>query len=206
MDVQMPGMDGFEATAAIRERERGTGRRTPIVALTAHAMKGDRERCLAAGMDDYLTKPLSGRDLSAALARLGAPTAGAGPTTTPATGKSVPVFDRAAALARVEGDDGLLRKMAGLFVRQADKLLADVRAAAAAGDGPALNRAAHKLNGSAGNFGAARAADAAFRLESLGRGGDPTGSAPLVAALENEVARLRAALDGLLTEEAVCGS
>jgi CheY-like chemotaxis protein len=70
MDVQMPEMDGFEATAAIRARERESGRRVPIVAMTAHAMKGDRERCLAAGMDAYVAKPVAKRDLLEAIARV----------------------------------------------------------------------------------------------------------------------------------------
>ena len=68
MDVQMPVMDGFEATALLREKEKGTGRRQPIVGMTAHAMKGDRERCLEAGMDGYVAKPMHRKDLDAAIA------------------------------------------------------------------------------------------------------------------------------------------
>jgi CheY-like chemotaxis protein len=122
MDIQMPELDGFAATAAIRERENLTGGHVPIVALTAHAMRGDRERCLAAGMDGYASKPLCIEELFEVIARL-VPVAhsaavlagGSGtPVTVPPEQRAEVVFDRVAALARVEGDGELLRKMAAM--------------------------------------------------------------------------------------------
>ena len=193
MDVQMPEMDGFAATAAIREREHATGGRTPIVALTAHAMKGDRERCLAAGMDDYVSKPLRIGDLVETIARLVAP---AGEV----------VFDRAAALAKVEGDGELLRTMIRLFDTQAGKLLPEIRAAGARGDGGALERSAHKIKGSMGTFGAARATEAALRLETMGRDGRLAGTEIHIAELEREVGRLRESLARFTDEGAPCAS
>ena len=161
MDVQMPEMDGFEATAAIRRaRDRRPGGHVPIVAMTAHAMKGDRERCLAAGMDAYVSKPLRVDELFEAIARLVPAAERRRPrrrAPAPAADErpAEAVFDPAAALARVEGDRELLRKMIGLFFAQAEKLLPEIRGAGERGDGKALERAAHKLKGSMGSFGAA---------------------------------------------------
>jgi CheY-like chemotaxis protein len=207
MDVQMPELDGLETTAAIREGERSTGRHLPIVALTAHAMKGDRERCLAAGMDDYVTKPLRIGELCHVLARVVPPAASVAPVSPAvqhqeqANGEPV-VFDRQTALARVEGDLELLRRLVHLFTRQSARLLDEIKAAVARGDGPALERAAHKLKGSLGNLGAVKAAAAAGRLEVLGRRGELATAGAAGAELERDVARLRSALAELLQEKA----
>lgn len=192
MDIQMPEMDGFAATAVIRERERTAGRRTPIVALTAHAMKGDRERCLAAGMDAYVSKPLRVQELFDTIDRLlGTMAAPALAVEKPVPAVATTTFDAQAALARAEGDHDLLRTLAAMFDRQAGKLLPELKAACDRGDGPALERAAHKLKGSMGSFAAAPAVAAAQRLEQMGRAGDLAGSADAWAGLEHEVSRLR---------------
>jgi CheY-like chemotaxis protein len=191
MDVQMPEMDGLEATAAIRAAEAGTGRHTPVVALTAHAMVGHRERCLAAGMDDYLTKPVQPDDLARALAAV----AGLGDPTTPDEG-----VDREALLERVGHSGAFLRGLSGLFREESARLLAEIRAAVAAGDGARLQAAAHALKGAVSNFGAARAVGAARRLEQLGRAGDLRGAAAALGPLEEALQKVEPALDRLLVE------
>jgi two-component system, sensor histidine kinase and response regulator len=212
MDVQMPEMDGFAAAVAIREREKATGSHVPIVALTAHAMKGDRERCLAAGMDAYVSKPLRVEEIFEAIARLVpvASLAAAVPVSSGApavNGRPIEgVFDRSAALARVEGDRNLLRKLIGLFLAQAQKLLPQIREAGESGDGKALERFAHKLKGSMGSFGAGRAAEAALRLEIMGREGAFVQTEEALADLEHEVARLREALTTFTEEGVACAS
>src|SRR5207247_267676 len=149
MDVQMPDMGGFEATRVIRSRERATGSHVAIIAMTAHAMKGDRERCLAAGMDEYLTKPLDPRRLCALVEQMA-----------PDGAPGIDEIERAAeglpprVLARVGGDRQLLAEISRLFVDDAPRHLEGIRRALDVHDGESLRRAAHGLKGSVGNFGA----------------------------------------------------
>jgi CheY-like chemotaxis protein/HPt (histidine-containing phosphotransfer) domain-containing protein len=197
MDVQMPEMDGFEATAAIREREKGTGRRLPIIALTAHALKGDRERCLAAGMDGYLAKPLRSAELFQALQEVvpPAPEVGGGAV---GEARREEVMDRAAALADVGGSDRLLRELAGLFLDECPRMLGEVRAALDQGDAVRLRRAAHSLRGAVTHFGAAAAEAAAGRLEALATADDPGVREEACQALEQEIHKLKPALAALV--------
>ncbi|HEY1191699.1 MAG TPA: PAS domain S-box protein, partial [Gemmata sp.] len=156
MDVQMPEMDGFEATRALRAGEAGTGRRTFVVAMTAHAMKGDRERCLDAGMDDYLSKPIQRSELVRVLdraAREPVPAPPGPPLPAPGSGDEAP-FDRASALARLGGDEELFAEVAGLFQADAQKFLTELREALRADNAEALHRTAHGLKGAAGYLGA----------------------------------------------------
>jgi PAS domain S-box-containing protein len=204
MDVQMPELDGFKATAAIREKEQGNGAHLPVIAMTAHALKGDRERCLAAGMDGYVAKPIQAAELRAALDALVpavAPPcippgpggdAGGARRDGPAAGA---VFDRTALFDYVAGNEELLNRVVRRFQEQAPQLLADVREAIARQDAKALHFSAHTLKGVVGNFFAAPAREAALRLETIGRSGDLAAAADAYAALEREVERLRTALE-----------
>ncbi|HEX3872098.1 MAG TPA: response regulator, partial [Pirellulales bacterium] len=149
MDVQMPEMDGFEATAAIRAREEGNARHIPIVAMTAHAMKGDREQCMASGMDGYVTKPLQPLELFEVVERLGACGNGR-PETTPS---AEPVLDEEVALSRVDGDRELLNELVGIFLRESAQWIAEARQAIETSDLARLHRAAHTVRGAAGNLG-----------------------------------------------------
>jgi HPt (histidine-containing phosphotransfer) domain-containing protein len=157
-------MGGFEATAAIREKERTTGGHIPIIAMTAHAMKGDRERCLAGGMDEYLTKPLDSKRLCTIVESL------ATGTSAPPPGGDEPLVP-SQVLARMGGDHELLAEISRLFVDDAPRHLEKIRAALNARDGEALRRAAHGLKGAAANFDAEGVVAAARALEEVGRDG-----------------------------------
>jgi len=204
MDVQMPEMDGFEATAAIRAREKDLGTHIPIVAMTAHALKGDRERCLEAGMDGYVPKPVRAAALFAEIEKHVAGAAAAAPPAPAAALKPDPgsVLDRAVLQERVEGDAGLLAEMIGLFLRDYPRLLGAMREAIASGDAQGLERAAHTLKGTVGNFAATAATTAALLLEQMGRERNLAQAEEGYAALERELDRLKASLAEICQEVA----
>ena len=192
MDVQMPEMGGFEATAAIREREQHSGSRVPIVAMTAHAMPEDRERCLRAGMDAYVPKPIHIQELLETVERLAPPAKGAGPAAPAGL-----LLDETGLLAGVGGDKQLLRELAELFLGESPQLLSQIRQAVTSRDAEKLRTSAHALKGSVGNFAARNAYEAAQKLETMGREGDLAAVGAAYAALEDEVTRLAQALTAL---------
>jgi signal transduction histidine kinase/DNA-binding response OmpR family regulator/HPt (histidine-containing phosphotransfer) domain-containing protein len=196
MDIQMPEMDGFEATARIRKKEAATGTHLSIIAMTAHAMQGDRERCLAAGMDGYISKPIHAKDLLGVIEKLGQPPAVAEVATMAKRQEQEPI-DTALALARVGGNVDLLKEMVVVFLMELPKSLRSLRESVTAGDGKAIERAAHKLKGSVGNFAAQPAFEAALKLEVLGRDGNLSEAEPVYAELENEIKRLKLAMANL---------
>ncbi|MDZ7619470.1 MAG: ATP-binding protein [Patescibacteria group bacterium] len=164
MDVQMPEMDGFATTNAIRQMEQYAGCHIPVIAMTAYAMKGDRERCLAAGMDGYLAKPLRARELVALVESM---TEWELNRTVPSPTSAVPAADGrfAPALARVEGDPEILREQMEFFLRDYPAIIAEINRAAKNQDGRSLERAAHRIKGLAAGFDAVELVESARRLE-----------------------------------------
>jgi len=198
LDVQMPGLDGLEVASRVRARENVSGaERVPIVALTARALAGDRERCLASGMDEYLAKPVDARALFHALDRLiphrAARSAGAPSDVTPPRG----ILDKEAIMARTEGDAQLLAEISEIFVRDSRALMEKIRDAVARGDSPELERATHRLKGGLGTLGARTAVEIAQRLEALGRDGRAAEGGSSASALAAELARLEPELIAL---------
>lgn len=201
-DLQMPDMSGFELTAAVRRSEAGTRTRLPIVAMTAHAMSGAREECLAAGMDDYVSKPIRDDDLRAALTRVAVPSspASAEDTTTryrqdtnelTAPGAGI---DRTTVLERVGGNRDVLRQLIGVFYQDCNTQMAGLRDAIRDADADGVRGAAHTLKGMVAFFGQTGAAESARGLEDLGMRGELGGASPLCAELARELAKIEAGL------------
>ena len=197
MDVQMPEMDGFEATNAIRVRERDSGRRIPILAMTAHAMKGDRERCLNAGMDGYVSKPIHSDELYSAIAAL----VDAAPKpveSSPIVPKSAPPLRELVAwdeaLGYVGGDEELLRELIQTFVVECPVWMRSLDAALKRNDADAIHAVCHPFKNSLYLFGAKAAGDHASRLELMGRDRNLTGAADVRKSLQSELDTLMPAL------------
>jgi signal transduction histidine kinase/CheY-like chemotaxis protein/HPt (histidine-containing phosphotransfer) domain-containing protein len=196
MDIQMPEMGGIEATRAIREREASTGRHMRIVAMTAHAMAGDRDRYLAAGMDEYLSKPVDRNALFAAVEPFPLAVRSRGESRPP---PSAPIhLDE---MRRRLGDDDLIAEITAIFLADCPVRLAEIKAAVDARDRDAIRTAAHALKGAAGAVSAAPVAECARALERMAEAGDidPTLADAAWASLQLESARLVAALEGGVT-------
>ena len=199
MDVQMPAMDGFEATAAIRAREMATGSHIPIIAMTAHTMKGDREKCLAAGMDGYISKPIDGRALLQAID-------GAALQVPPQEMASQPSFANPASLVnkeellrRLDGNLDLMRIVISSFLADAPKSLGEIYSAVESNNAEDLYRLAHRLKGTVGNLSSEDVNRAALRLETIAKERDLSDAgeayrelAGIIERLTPELARLAA--------------
>jgi PAS domain S-box-containing protein len=210
MDVQMPQMDGFEATRLIRQFEKASGRHTPIAAMTARAMGGDRERCLAAGMDDYVSKPLLKRDLLDLIERLSGPDSpkAAEPLDRPSQpaafapangspGVAPIIFTRATLLDQLDDDEVVLQQMVTLFAENTPRLLDEVSESIARCTPGELAGSVHKLLSSLGAFGAVRGRELALQLDELGRTERWNDADAVFGELERESAGIARALQEL---------
>jgi CheY-like chemotaxis protein len=189
-------MDGFEATAAIRQAEQLNSKHMPIVAMTAHAMKGDRERCLAAGMDAYISKPIQFEQLLEVTESFSDPV-------TASTSQADKTWERDVALARVGGDETLLADLAKIFCEQSPRLLAAVQQAITKREVVDLKRAAHSLRSAIATFSAHEATNIAAQLEEFNSPEDFEVASELYQSLEFNVAMLRKALDAFAGKQPV---
>jgi CheY-like chemotaxis protein/nitrogen-specific signal transduction histidine kinase/HPt (histidine-containing phosphotransfer) domain-containing protein len=195
LDVRMPETDGFEVIATLRRWERSTGGHLSVIGLSASSMKGDRERCLAAGMDDYLAKPFHADDLAEAIARVTTPVDRTGPSF-PSAARSGDLLDKATLLKACGGDTILLRKLCYTFRASAPDALARIREAVERRDSAQLDDAAHQLRGILSTF-SAPAAEATLRLEEAAALGRFDGADSLVGNLAEMVGRLVPMLEDL---------
>ena len=199
MDVQMPEMDGLEATAVIREREEGY--RTPIVAMTASTMTDDRDQCLAAGMDGYIAKPIQPEELRRTIERLTQAhrhsTAARVPDEDDSSVKMQPssdVIDLELARRQIPGGEQGVSEMAQLLLDQCPAMMMEIQQALTVRDEKRIQRAAHSLKGSADLFGARRVVDVAKRIELAGKRGDVDDVSESLPELREQVSQLRSAL------------
>ena len=193
MDVEMPDLDGFQATALIREKEKITGKHIPIMAMTAYAMKGDRERCLGAGMDGYVPKPIRHQDLFETIETLltDVPII---PASVPLEKPPVEVVDESLLVSRVDRDPQLLKDLVDLFLEECPRLVDEIRAALITKDALAVERGAHRMKGTTSNLAAQMTSEAALRLERLAHEGDLVHAQSALEELEYQLLRLNPAL------------
>jgi CheY-like chemotaxis protein len=216
MDCQMPVMDGFAATGAIRrdERESGRGRTLPVIAITANALQGDREACLAAGMDDYLSKPFTQQQLAAVIGRwIALPLAatrhhGDEPPRLPPESIEVihrdvinrTALDNIRALSR-EGGDALVQKVIAAYVGDTPQQFQTLRRAIAGADTDSVRKVAHSLKSASANVGAQKLAQLCKEMEHLGRAETTEGASGLLTDMEQEFQAVRHSLTALLVEK-----
>jgi PAS domain S-box-containing protein len=202
MDVQMPEMGGLEATQLIREKEKSTSEHLPILAMTAHAMQGDRERCIAAGMDGYLAKPIDPKSFLQTVEGISQRAAQSETTaketsSRDASGDGRRALDAKALLEWFSGNRKLLRSIVKTFRDDCPRMMARIRSALAANDANLLADGAHALKGSVGNFGPTAALDTTREMEKIARQGKLDGAWELYATLEDEIALLLPALHAI---------
>jgi signal transduction histidine kinase/DNA-binding response OmpR family regulator/HPt (histidine-containing phosphotransfer) domain-containing protein len=197
MDVQMPVLDGLWATSVLRSLEVATGLHVPVVAMTAHALRGDRERCLLAGMDDYLSKPIEPEALDRVLCQYGdgrAPAASPVQRPRTSTGPEIEpaIVDEAAALKRMQGDQDLFRTLLEQFTAELGGRLEGLRMGMEQADWKHVREGAHTLKGTAGNLACVRLQAEALALELAARGATPaTATLPAWASVQREAAAVR---------------
>jgi CheY-like chemotaxis protein len=201
MDVRMPEMDGYEASRKIRESEKTNGGHIPIIAITAHAIKGDRERCLEAGMDEYVSKPISSDKLFDIIETLaeGKPPgiAGTGPEA-----NTLISFDKQTLIDAFDHDWGFFKEVVDLFVSDYPRMMVDIRQAFKTGDTDALIRTAHSLKGMLSLFNAQAAAQKTIKLQELGKQGEFSKIENEIEALSGELSMLKSTLQELVEERA----
>jgi CheY-like chemotaxis protein len=190
MDVQMPEMDGMEATALIRAGERDRGGHLPIIAMTAHAMKGDRETCLSAGMDGYISKPIRAAKLFETVDEVLRSLGGR-----PALATRTDVVDWSKAIEVVQGDLDLLKEIVITFLDEYPRMLGELQDAVSTAKAKEVQRLAHLIKGSMRYLGAKRAYDCADHLERLGRESELSGAAASLERLSAEIDQVRPELE-----------
>jgi CheY-like chemotaxis protein/HPt (histidine-containing phosphotransfer) domain-containing protein len=198
MDVQMPEMDGLETTAAIRRKERETDGHIPIIAMTAHAMKGDRERCLEAGMDDYISKPVQPQALVETIGRwLGERSAVEAQAPSAGGSDDKEVFDQQELLDRLGGDEEIFREIVATFLEDAPLQVEKLKQALREGNAAWVERQAHSLKGSAMNMAGKALQTVALEMEVAGKEGNLGRAGSLVEKLDREFERLKKSLVSL---------
>ena len=199
MDVQMPGMDGFEATREIRKREAQSGGRIPIIAMTAYATEGDRERCLEAGMDSYVSKPISATKLFKAIAAL-VPSASEDDTDPANDGQKSGTLDHDRIIKSFENDHHLFEELVEIFINDYPQMLNTLRSTLESSDAKTLARTAHSLKGMLRNFQADAAADTAYTLEKFGREGTLDDADQILDSLADQLDQVAQKLQQLVRE------